>query len=132
MPEKYQEEIEEILKGLGQQAPEKPSGQTETPADDAPRRAAPAEQTAAAPYQPSRQSFKITPSKIAVAGLIILVLGAFWLQPLIWVGLVLLAAAYLMFFVKPKSLGYTKHWRDRPLEEQPESMWGKFSKWLKN
>ena len=128
MPDKYQEEIEEILEGLGQQAPDKPVGELERPVDDAPRGKIPAESA----VQPKRPWPKITPSKVALLGLATLVIGAFWLWPLIWVGLVLLAASYLMFFIRPRSMHYEKHWRDKPIEDQPTSPWAKLARWLKD
>ena len=132
MPEKYQEEIEEILKGLGQQAPDKPVGELERPLDDAPRGMNPNESVTQPNLHPTRRWPKITPSKVALLGLATLVIGAFWLWPLIWIGLVLLAAAYLMFFVRPRSMRREKYWRDRPIEEQPTSPWAKLARWLKN
>ena len=132
MPEKYQEEIEEILKGLGQQAPDKPVGELERPVDDAPRGMNPIEATAQPNPNPRRRWPKITASKVALVGLATLVIGAFWLWPLIWVGLVLLAASYLMFFIRPRSIHHEKYWRDRPIEDNPTSPWAKLARWLKN
>ena len=132
MPEKYQEEIEEILKGLGQQAPDNSVGQLERPADDAPRGTNPMESAGQPNLHPTRRGLRITPSKVALLGLAALVIGAFWLWPLIWVGLVLLAASYLMFFVKPRFTHYEKHWRDRPIEDEPTSPWAKLTRWLKD
>ena len=132
MPEKYQEEIEEILKGLGQQAPDKPVGELVRPVDDAPRGINPIEATVQPNPHPMRRWPKITPSKVALLGLATLVVGAFWLGALIWVGLVLLAAAYLMFFVRPRSIHHEKYWRDRPIEDKPTSPWAKLARWLKD
>ena len=132
MPEKYQEEIEEILKGLGQQVPDKPAGDSEPPVDDAPRRMNPVE-SAVQPGLTSTQRWpKITYKKIGLLGFVALVLGAFWLWPLIWVGLVLLAAAYLMFFVSPRSIHYEKFWRERSIEDKPTSPWARLARWLKD
>ena len=132
MPEKYQEEIEEILKGLGQQAPDKPVGELEKPLDDAPRGMNPIESAGQRNPQSTRRWPMITYKKIGLLGFVTLILGAVWLWPLIWVGLVLLAAAYLMFFVKPRSMNYQKIWRDRPLEDKPTSPWAKLARWLKD
>lgn len=134
MPEKYQEEIEEILKGLGQQAPDKPVGELErpVPVDDAPRGMNPTESAVQPNPYPTRRWPKITPSKVALLGLASLVIGAFWLWPLIWVGLVLLAVAYLMFFVRPRFIHHEKCWRDRPIEDKPTSPWAKLARWLKD
>ncbi len=132
MPEKYQEEIEEILKGLGQQAPDKPVGELEKPLDDAPRGMNPSQPAVQTNLHPTQRWPKITPSKVALLGLATLVIGAFWLGALIWVGLVLLAAAYLMFFLKPRSIHHEKYWRDRPIENKPTSPWAKLARWLKD
>ena len=132
MPEKYQKEIEEILEGLGQQAPDKPVVELDRPADDTPRGMNTAESAVQPNPQPTRRGPKITPSKVALLGLATLVMGAFWLWPLIWVGLVLLAASYLMYFVRPRSIHYEKHWRDRSIDDKPTSPWAKLAQWLKN
>ena len=132
MPEKYQEEIEEILKGLGQQVPDKPADELEPPVDDAPGRINPVESAVQPGPHSTRRWPKVTPSKVALLGLATLVIGAFWLWPLIWVGLVLLAAAYLMFFVRPRSIHQEKYWRDRPMEDKPASPWAKLTRWLKD
>ena len=132
MPEKYQEEIEEILKGLGQQAPDKPVGELERPVDDSPRGMNP-DESAGQPNQHSTRRWpKITYKKVGLLGFAVLAIGAFWLWPLIWVGLVLLGAAYLMFFVRPSSMRHEKYWRDRSIEDKPTSPWAKFARWLKD
>ena len=69
MPEKYQKEIEEILEGLGQQAPDKPVGELDRPADDTPRGMNTAESAVQPNPQPTRRRPKITPSKVALLGL---------------------------------------------------------------
>ena len=132
MPEKYQEEIEEILKGLGQQAPDNSVGQLERPVEDAPRGMNPNESAGQSNPQPTRRWPKITPSKVALLGLAMLAIGAFWLWPLMLVGLTLLGAAYLMFFVRPSSIRHEKYWRDRPIDDKPTSPWAKLARWLKN
>ncbi len=132
MPEKYQEEIEEILEGLGQQAPDKPVGELERPVDDAPRGTNPNGSAVQSNPHPTGRWPKITPAKVALLGLAALVIGAFWLWPLIWVGLVLLAASYLLFFVRPRSIHQEKYWRDRPIKDNSTSPWAKLARWLKN
>ena len=132
MPEKYQEEIEEILRGLGQQAPDNSVGQLERPLEDAPRGMNPNESAGQPNLQPTRRWPKITPSKVALLGLAALAIGAFWLWPLMLVGLTLLGAAYLMFFVRPSSIRHEKYWRDRPIEDEPTSPWAKLARWLKD
>jgi len=129
MPEKYQEEIEEILRGLGEKNRTSASRSSGTPADDAP----------IVPYQaqPPEPTFKqssfwhmLSPSKLAVIGLMLLLIGAFWVRPMIWVGLGFLVGAYLLFFVKPRSIPMEKLWRGQAIDQE-ETSWDKVRRWLK-
>lgn len=132
MPEKYQEEIEEILKGLGEKAPANTTArEPQKPPDDTPvmfKKGSPPRQ--AGPNK-GRIWPTVTPSKLALIGLIILLLGALWVRPLIWVGLGFLVGAYLLFFIKPRSFPSGKRWRGKPLEED-SSPWEKIKSWLKS
>lgn len=129
MPEKYQEEIEEILRGLGEKTRTGTSRSSETPADDAP----------IMPHTPqtleptSTQSslwHLLSPSKLAVTGLVMLFIGTFWMRPMIWVGLSFLVGAYLLFFVKPRSIPMEKRWRGQALDQE-ETSWNRVRRWLK-
>jgi hypothetical protein len=134
MPEKhqkYQEEIEEILRGLEEKAPVHPPAERGKPLDDLPR-------TPRQNYRYFQPSYSkgwnwnlVSPGKLALLGLLILLLGAVWTRPLIWVGLGILAGAYLLFFVKPRSTSYDKRWRGQVLESGP-SPWERFKRWLKS
>lgn len=132
MPEKYQEEIEEILKGLGEKAPQSTAArEPQKPPDDAPvasHQGPPPSQNR--PYQ-GRSWPTVTPGKLALLGLLVLLLGAIWLKILIWVGLSFLIGAYILFFLKPRSIPMEKRWRGKPLEEET-SPWDKIKSWLKN
>jgi len=128
-PEKYQEEIEEILRGLGEKTRTGVNRSSETPADDAP----------IAPHQAqlleptSKQSsfwHMLSPSKLAVIGLVLLLIGAFWVRPMIWVGLGFLVGAYLLFFVKPRSIPMEKRWRGQAIDQE-ETSWDRVRRWLK-
>jgi hypothetical protein len=135
MPDKYQDEIEKILEGLGENAP------TNAPTNSAgepgkPARSASSE-LSTADNQTTRRGTgrrgpKISPGKLAVAGLLFLLLGAIikmtWL---IWGGLGLLVGAYLLFFVKPRSSSHDKWWRGQRMEDQPTSTWEQLKRWLK-
>ena len=87
MPDKYQDEIEEILKGLGERTRTSARNESEKPVDDAPlaSRQAPPDSRP----RPGGGRFwpAVTPSKLAVLGLVFLLIGAFAVRPLIWVGL---------------------------------------------
>jgi hypothetical protein len=130
MPDKYQEEIEEILRGLGEKAPSNSIREPEKPPDDiriVSRHAPPH-------YPRSRKAWNwpsISSGKLALLGLIVLLLGALWLRPLIWVGLGFLVAAYLLFFIKPRSFSYQKRWRGTTLEDD-KSAWDRFKSWIKS
>ena len=130
MPDKYQEEIEEILKELVDSQESTPtdtldirddySGQTDNldpdASDDIPIRA---------------NTPKITKTKIVLLAMAALLIGGFWFWPLIWIGLILFGIAYIMFFVKPRPKHYAKYWRNKPLEEVRESRWERLTRWFK-
>jgi hypothetical protein len=134
MPEKhqkYQEEIEEILRGLEEKAPVHSPRERGKPLDDLPR-------TSPQNYSYFQPSYSkgwswalVSPRKLALVGLIVLLLGAIWFRPLIWVGLGILAGSYLLFFVKPRSISYEKRWRGQTLESSL-SPWERFKRWLKS
>ena len=65
-----------------------------------------------------------------LTGAIVLIAGI-WFWPLIWVGLVLLAVSYLLFFVTPRSISYEKKWRGRSVDEV-QSQWDRIKNWLKS
>lgn len=131
MPDKYQEEIEEILRGLGEKAPPRKGGseQPVKPPDDAPLVA---RQVASSQHpQRGRVWPTITPGKLAIIGILVFLLGAVWVRPLIWVGLSFLVGAYLLVFIKPRSISQDKRWRGKSVEEE-QSPWEKLKSWLKS
>ena len=132
MSEKYQEEIEEILRGLGEKAPSKrTSGEPARPLDDAPVAARQIPPLGQRRPDQARSWPSITPSKLAIIGLVVFLVGALWLKPLIWVGLGFWVGAYLLFFIKPRPSSQGKVWRGQSLEEE-QSPWDKLKSWLKS
>lgn len=129
MPEKYQEEIEEILRGLGEKTRTGASRSSEKPPDDAPIVPLQAQTPEATSTQSSLWHI-LSPSKLAVTGLVLLLTGTFWVRPMIWVGLGFLVGAYLLFFVKPRSIPMEKHWRGQAID-QKENSWDRLRRWLK-
>ena len=73
----------------------------------------------------------VSPGKLAIIGLVLLVIGAFWVRPLIWVGLGFLVGAYLLFFVKPRSISHDKRWRGKSVEDEV-TPWDRVKRWLKD
>ena len=136
MPDKYQEEIEEILNRVGELPAAPPGGDREK----APREKSavlPPEQlhenTANSKPGKTRRWPSLSSGKLLLVGLLLLVVGAFSsLKLLIWVGLGMLVVAYLLFFIKPRSLSYDKYWRGRSTEDASSSLWNRFLRWLKS
>ena len=131
MPEKYQDEIEEILRRVGEVAPSDPPQEREK-ADDRVTSPVRASRQAPSPvYNYSRRWLRFSPGKLLLAGLAIFVLGALAWTPGIWIGLGILVAAYLLFFVKPRSMSQEKRWRGRSVEDY-QSPWDRVKRWLKS
>ena len=132
MPEKYQEEIEEILKGLGENAPTNTAARDpQRPPDDTPVISHKGSPPRRVGLNKGRTWPTVTPGKLALIGLFVLLLGALWVRPLIWVGLGFLVGAYILFFIKPRTIFQEKRWRGKPLEED-SSPWEKIKSWLKS
>ena len=130
MPDKYQEEIEEILKGLGDSQESTPTDTLDIlndysdPTDNL-------EYNASDDIPVKTKKPRITKTKIVLLAMAALLIGGFWFWPLIWIGLILFGIAYIMFFIKPRPKVYVKYWRDKPLEEVRESRWEKLTRWFK-
>lgn len=138
MPEKYQDEIEEILKGIEEEEPVRPARRPQPIIDDMPRPVSEdsprsRDQNQAGAATGSRWQF-VTPGRVALAGFTVLVLGLVFhsagLGLLIWVGLLGLAAAYLLFFVRPRTVNKDKRWRGRSIESRGPSHWQRFKRWM--
>ncbi len=136
MQDKYQKEIEEILKNAGESAPEESRSVAEKPLEDRPRaarRAAEAEKPAPSYNPSSGRRPAITPGKILLTGLVVFVVTALlqiWV--LIWVGLALLVVGYLLFFITPRNISMEKRWRGESIEDDAESPWDRFKRWIKS
>jgi hypothetical protein len=135
MQDKYEKEIEEILKNAGEEAPDQPRAESEKPLEDrsrAVRRAAEAIKPEVS-YSPSKGRWPtITPGKILLVGLAVVILAALFNPLLIWVGLALLVFGYLLFFITPRSINIEKRWRGESVEDVGESPWDRFKLWFKS
>ena len=130
MPEKYKDEIEEILRKAGEAAPKNPPRASEGNPEDRPREPASNRSVPAQGYRTSPRLPTITPGKMMLAGVVLFLIGIEF-TPLIWVGLATLVGAYLLYFVKPRSISYEKRWRGRSVEETPPDAWNKLKRWFK-
>ena len=130
MPEKYQDEIEEILRRAGEVSRSETSKEQEKASEDRPTRMRRSSSPTHSPGpDTSRRWPSFSPGKLMLAGLIVILVGFFTFWGLIWVGLAMLAVAYLLYFVSPRSISFEKRWRGRPVEER-RTPWQKLKRWL--
>ncbi len=128
MPEKYQDEIEEILRKAGEIPPAN-SGQVRE--DDRGASTVGASRPDPQPANVYRSRWpRLSPGKLLLAGLVIFIIGALTWEPGIWIGLAVLVVAYLLFFVKPRSISIEKRWRGQVIEDY-QSPWDRVKGWLK-
>ncbi|PKB81230.1 MAG: hypothetical protein BZY88_06955 [SAR202 cluster bacterium Io17-Chloro-G9] len=132
MPEKYQDEIEEILRRSGESTPVKSPVERQKPLDDSPETYNSMRDLEQSNVRSPSWLPSISPGKVMLGGLIIFVVAALLgFSPLIWLGLAILVGAYLLFFVKPGSSRLEKRWRGRTVEEDDGSNVDKLKKWLR-
>ena len=136
MQDKYEKEIEEILKNAGEVVPEQSRSESEKPLEDRPRavRRAVEANKPEMTYSPSTGRWPtITPGKILITGLVVFIVTALlqiWV--LIWVGLALMVFGYLLFFITPRNINMEKRWRGESIEETPGSPWDWIKRWIKS
>ena len=132
MPDKYQEEIEEILKGFGDSQESTPTDTLDIQNDYSdPTDNDNLEYNSSDDIPVKAKKPRITKTKIVLLAMATLLVGGFWFWPLIWIGLMLFGIAYIMFFIKPRPKHHVKYWRAKPLEEVRESRWEKLTRWFK-
>jgi len=135
MQDKYQKEIEEILKNAGEVAPDESGREFEKPLEDRPKAVRQADEASKPqPYQTPRGRWpSITPGKVLLTGLVVFIITALlqiWV--LIWVGLALLVLGYLLFFITPRNISIEKRWRGESIEDKPVSVWDSIKRWMKS
>ena len=131
MPEKYKDEIEEILREAGEVAPRKPSKESEQHPEDRSREPIVTQRAPAPDYRTGPRRPTVTPGKLMLVGVITFLIGI-WFTPLIWIGLAMLVGAYLLYFIKPRSITYEKRWRGRSVDDTPTTSWERLKRWLKS
>ena len=125
MKDRYEEEIEQLLNELESDAPEPTPAPADAPPplDDQPSPFAP---------RPPRSKAFISPTKLAIAGGVLALIGLF-LAKLMWLslaGLVLMAAAVAWMFIRRMGNQSQQYWRGRPIEPEPQGAWQRFRRWL--
>lgn len=130
MRDKYKEEIEEILRKAGEAAPKDSAKESERHPEDRPRETRVSKRAPVQDHRGSTRRFTITPGKLMLAGLALFLIGL-KIQPLLWIGLVALVGAYLMYFLKPRSINQEKRWRGRSVEETTPSPRDWLRRWFK-
>ena len=134
MSDKYQKEIEEILRNSAETALDESGRRHEKPLEDLPKsQQRQLEQTPASDYTPSGRWPTIKPGKVLLAGLAIFIIAALlkaWVFA--WFGLALLLVGYLLFFVSPRSVSIEERWRGQPLKPGADSSWERFKRWMRS
>ncbi len=133
MSDKYQKEIEEILKQAEDEMPR-----------DTSRAQSPPQPKLARGFFKGRiplGGLKISAGKLMLTSFAMLILalilssaGVPYVVVLIAAGLVLFVIAFGLFFVRPgsgPSSSYEKRWRGRLIEEQP-AIWDRVKRWLRS
>ena len=127
MKERYEQEIEQLLSELDSEpadpAKAPPPNDSGRPLDDEPSPFAP---------KPKENVRLISPSKLALAGAILAVIGFLPLLP-VWTslaGLATMAVAAVWMFIRRMGSQPATYWRGRPVDEPPQGAWQRFRNWL--
>ena len=133
MSNRYEKEIEEILKNAGESTPTGTREETEQPADDLPiPKRQPRQRRGPTAYGRGAGLPAITPGMVLLAGLMVLLVAVLVkVAPLVWVGLAMVAIGYVAHFMRPRSAPVQKYWRQRPLETPPQSAWDRLKRWMR-
>ena len=129
MKERYEAEIEQILKDLDTPPPgEEPARrELEIPPDDLPSPFAPA------PAAPKR---RISPGKLAVVGIIVAVVGMVVARGVVWLpvaGLAIIGIAVAWTFLRRYTAPSPPVWRGRPVDPPaPATGWQRIRRWWDN
>ena len=132
MSDKYQKEIEEILKQAEEILPKEGS----TPRSKEPKSSGGSSNLVR--RLSGGRRLKISAGKLMLASiallLLALILGAATNVSVVFLvgaGLVLFVIAYALFFVRPGASSYEKRWRGRVIEDRP-TIWERVKRWLKS
>ena len=133
MSERYQQEIEEILRQVGE------STSSEEPKENSGH---PLLTSLSRMGRSIGNRIYLNPGRLMFIGLALLLSAVLisaivpgLVGPIVWSGLILFILAYALFFARTKP-NVEKRWRGRLIENQPSSWsgggrWGKFQRWLR-
>ena len=129
MSERYQREIEEILRQAGEQGGRRRRGR--------PKRNLFRFIGSEVGKSLGGKKLSLSPGRLMLISVVVL-LSALILRatssglvaPLVWAGLLLFIVAYALFFVKPRA-PLEKRWRGQLIEEPIPSWWLRLRSWLK-
>ena len=132
MHDKYQDEIEEILRRAGEVAPSDSPEVQERPREGRSNLARRTRRSSAPRETTGRVWPRLSPGKLLLGGLIVFAVSAVsgW-TPGIWVGLLTLVVAYLLFFVTPRSSNSEKRWRGRSVDVYEKPL-DRIKRWFKS
>ena len=124
MPERYQREIEDILRQAGDLG----SGQ----GNGGSSRSFPRLVWRHLVQSLSGKPWSISPGRVMLTAVVLLlsalIMGALvpgMAGPVAWAGLVLFIVGYAMFFIRPAGGGVEKRWRGQPIDYDSDSWWGR-------
>ena len=124
MSNKYQKEIEEILKRAEEVMPKDAARPTRKGASSSLL----GRFTNGGGPRISAGKIMLTSFALLLLAMILSFMGIGNVVLLVAAGLVLFVIAYALFFVRP-SASYEKRWRGRVIEDQP-TVWGRVKRWL--
>ena len=129
MKERYEQEIEQLLNELEAESPSPANAPQSTndsalPLDDQPSPFAP---------KPKAGVRLISPSKLALAGAVLAVIGFLPMLP-VWTSLVglavMIAAVAWMVIQRMGAQQQAAYWRGRRVDDAPQGGWQRFRRWL--
>ena len=122
MPERYQREIEDILKQAGDLGSERSPKTSD--------RSFLKQMWAYATKSFRGNPSSISPGRVMLASVLLLLSAlvfSFMMPmisgPLAWAGLVVFIVGYAMFFIRPSGTRTEKHWRGQPIDYNDPSWW---------
>ena len=130
MSERYQREIEEILRQAGEHTPTKePARAHRRPPSSALRGIG--RGVANLIYHSSSRLLVIGAALLLLA-ILVSVISPGFLGPFVWLGLILFVLVYALYFARPGG-NVEKRWRGRSIEQPPSerSAWHRFQRWLR-
>ena len=127
MKERYEQEIEQLLSELESESPG-------AAGDSVPQNAAPPLDDQPSPFTPKPKAGVrlISPNKLALAGLILALLGLLPLLPaqVSLVGLAIIIAAVAWMVIQRMGSQQPAYWRGRRMDDPPQGTWQRFRRWL--